>query len=104
MDKVEALNKAKEFSNKAKQFLIFNRAVLFGSYVNGTPREDSDIDIAFIIKNDADNFDYYNMLINLNKLARTIDCRIEPHIFTSDSKSGFSEVIQLNGEEIALVN
>lgn len=104
MDKTEAVSKAKEFSNMAKQFLMFNRVVLFGSYVTGKPREDSDIDIAFFV-NDTDNkLDYYNLLISLNKLARNIDCRIEPHIFTDDSESGFSEMIQLNGEEILVVN
>jgi predicted nucleotidyltransferase len=104
MDKTEALKKAIEFSKKARQFLIFKRAVLFGSYVNGNPREDSDIDIAFFVKNIDDNIDYYSLLVNLNRLAGKIDSRIEPHIFTSNSISGFSEMIQLHSEEILVDN
>jgi len=104
MDKTEAVNKAFEFSQKAKKYFRFNRVVLFGSYVDGKPRKDSDIDIAFFVNELSDNIDYYNLLIKLNRLARKIDCRIEPHIFTNDSESGFSEMIQLNGEEIQLIN
>ena len=104
MDKAEAVNKAIEFSNRAKQFLIFNRAVLFGSYVNGTPRPDSDIDIAFFIKDVDNNLDYYSLLIDLNRLARKIDSRIEPHIFTNDSSNGFGEMILLHGEELLVVS
>ena len=104
MDKTEVVNKAKEFSKRAMQFLVFNRAVLFGSYVNGKPREDSDIDIAFFVNDVDDNLDYYDLLISLSKLAKKIDSRIEPHIFTNNSESGFSEMIKLNGEEIFSVN
>ena len=104
MDKTEVVNKAIEFSKKAQKYLVFNRVVLFGSYVNGKPREDSDIDIAFFVNDLSNDIDYYNLLITLNKLAGKIDSRIEPHIFTNDSESGFGEMIQLSGEEITLVN
>ncbi len=102
MDKAEVVRKAVAFAKKVSEYLEFNSAVLFGSYVNGKPREDSDIDIAFIISNADDNLDYYNLLITLNKLAMDIDSRIEPHIFTNESDSGFSEIIQTNGEELNL--
>ncbi|MCF6269721.1 MAG: nucleotidyltransferase domain-containing protein [Melioribacteraceae bacterium] len=102
MDKAEVVKKAVAFSKKVSEHLEFNSAVLFGSYVNGKPREDSDIDIAFIINDENHNFDYYNLLIVLNKLAKDIDSRIEPHIFTHESDSGFSEIIQTNGEELNL--
>lgn len=104
MDKTEAINKAIEFSNRAKQFLIFNRAVLFGSYAKGNPRLDSDIDVAFFVKNKDANLDYYNVLVNLNRLAKEIDSRIEPHIFTDNSVSGFSELVLSNCEELPVVN
>ena len=104
MDKTEVINKALKFSKKTQHYLRFNRVVLFGSYINGKPREDSDIDIASFVNGLSDDIDYFNLLITLNKLAGKIDSRIEPHIFTNDSESGFSEMIQLNGEEIILVN
>lgn len=104
MDKTEAINKAIEFSNRAKQFLIFNRAVLFGSYATGNPRLDSDIDVAFFVKDKDANLDYYNLLVNLNRLAKQIDSRIEPHIFTDNSISGFNELVLSNCEELPVVS
>jgi len=104
MDKTEVVNKAFEFSQKAQRFFKFDRVVLFGSYVNGKPREDSDIDIAFFVNELSDNIDYYSLLVKLNRLAREIDSRIEPHIYKNVSESGFSEMIQLKGEEIQLCN
>jgi predicted nucleotidyltransferase len=104
LDKAEAINKAIEFSDRAKQFLMFNRAVLFGSYAKGNPRLDSDIDIAFFVKDKDDNLDYYSLLVNLNRLAKEIDSRIEPHIFTDNSDSGFSEIVLSNCEELPVVN
>jgi predicted nucleotidyltransferase len=104
LDKAEVLNKAIEFSNRAKQLLIFDRAVLFGSYAKGNPRLDSDIDIAFFVKDNDTKLDYYNLLVNLNRLAKEIDSRIEPHIFTDNSVSGFNEIVLSNCEELPVVN
>ena len=54
------------------------KAYIFGSYINGTFREDSDIDLAIIFKNLTDTFD---MQVQLMKLRRKFDTRIEPHAF-----------------------
>ena len=102
MDKAEVVNKAKKFSKRAKQILAFNQAFLYGSYVNGNPREDSDIDIGIFVNELNNSVNYYNLLVKLHKLASKIDCRIEPHIFINNSGSGFGEVVRLNGEEIKL--
>ena len=52
--------------------------ILFGSYAKGTQHEDSDIDIA-IITDDIEN-DIFDEEVNLMKLRRGIDYRLEPHI------------------------
>ncbi len=58
---------------------------MFGSYVKGTVTEDSDIDLAIIFKNLSDTFD---MQVQLMKLRRKFDNRIEPHAFReSDFKN-----------------
>jgi len=57
MDKTEVVNKANEFLKKAKQYIMFNRVVLFGSYENGTPGEGSDIDIAFFVNDSSENIE-----------------------------------------------
>ena len=52
--------------------------IVFGSYAKGTDREDSDIDIA-VITDDFKN-DIFDEELNLMKLRRKIDVRIEPHL------------------------
>ena len=54
------------------------KAYMFGSHVKGTVTEDSDIDLAIIFKNLSDTFD---MQVQLMKLRRKFDNRIEPHAF-----------------------
>ena len=52
--------------------------ILFGSYAKGTNHESSDIDIA-IITDDFEN-DIIDEELNLMRLRRKIDTRIEPHL------------------------
>lgn len=52
--------------------------ILFGSYAKGTNSENSDIDIA-IITDDFEN-DVIDEELNLMRLRRKIDTRIEPHL------------------------
>ena len=54
------------------------KAYIFGSYIKGTVKEDSDIDLAIIFKKLTDTFD---MQVQLMKLRRKFDTRIEPHAF-----------------------
>ncbi|MDX2197018.1 MAG: nucleotidyltransferase domain-containing protein [Cytophagales bacterium] len=52
------------------------KVYLFGSYTKGTYTEDSDIDIAIVLH------DYNNLMdiqLELMRLRRKIDSRIEPH-------------------------
>ena len=51
---------------------------MFGSFAKGTNHEDSDIDIAIVIKNASDIIDTQ---IDMMKLRRKVDLRIEPHPF-----------------------
>lgn len=53
--------------------------ILFGSYAKGTNHKDSDIDIA-IITDDIKSNDVFDEQLNLKKLRRNIDYRIEPHL------------------------
>ncbi|OFX48083.1 MAG: hypothetical protein A2046_05885, partial [Bacteroidetes bacterium GWA2_30_7] len=52
------------------------KAYLFGSYAKGTNKEESDIDIALVF---ADLSDPIETQIQLMKLSRKVDSRIEPH-------------------------
>ena len=78
MDKREALRIAGLYIDFISTKYNINHAVLFGSFAKGTNRDDSDIDIAIIVNNEVDIIDTQ---IDLMKLRRKIDLRIEPHPF-----------------------
>ena len=58
------------------------KVLLFGSYMKGTPREDSDIDIAVI--SSAFQGDRYSDRRIIVPFRRGIDSRIEPIPFTPE--------------------
>jgi len=78
MDRTDALNIAREFAALVKTTFDCKQVFLFGSYAKGTYHEESDIDIAVILKEFENPID---MQLELMRLRRTIDSRIEPHPF-----------------------
>ncbi len=78
MDKENALEIAKTYIDSLKHRYDIHSALLFGSYAKGTNNDDSDIDIAIILRQVNDIIDTQ---IDLMKLRRKIDLRIEPHPF-----------------------
>jgi len=76
----------KKASEVARRYVDFIRnknpnmkkAYLFGSYAKGIVKADSDIDLAIVFENLSDTFD---MQVQLMKLRRKFDTRIEPHAF-----------------------
>lgn len=78
MDKSDALEIAEKYASAVKSKYDYVKIILFGSFVKGTYNDDSDIDIAVILK------DYGNLndiQLELMRLRRKIDSRIEPHPF-----------------------
>lgn len=78
MDKGEALKIARAYIDSISTRYSIKQAILFGSFAKGTNHDDSDIDIAIIVNNIVDIIDTQ---IDLMKLRRKIDLRIEPHPF-----------------------
>jgi len=78
MDKKDVLNIAKKYARVVKQKFNPQQILLFGSYVKGTFRDESDIDIAVVFFDYDDSID---MQLELMRLRRKIDSRIEPHPF-----------------------
>lgn len=73
------------------------KAYLFGSHAKGTANEESDIDLALILK-DLQNS--YLMQIDLMKISRKFDTRIEPHPFDEkdfNASHPFASEILRNG-------
>ncbi len=56
------------------------RLYLFGSHARGTVFEGSDIDLAVFL--DKDEIDGFDEDIQLMRLTRKVDLRIEPHSFS----------------------
>ena len=78
MDKTDALNIVKKYAEIVRYSFGYQKIILFGSYAKDNARKDSDIDIA-IIFSDYDN--RFERQVELMKLTRQIDTRIEPHPF-----------------------
>jgi len=101
MDKTDALNIAQRYAKTVKNSFDFQKIILFGSYVKGDYHKDSDIDIAVVFA------DYGNRLdrqVELMKLTRAVDSRIEPHPFRENEfeiSNPFVNEIMTYGKEIA---
>ena len=78
MDRTDALNIARQFATAVKTNYDCKEVFLFGSYAKGTYHEESDIDIAVILKEFENPID---IQLELMRLRRKIDSRIEPHPF-----------------------
>ncbi len=78
MDRTDALNIARQYASVIATNFDCKQIFLFGSYVSGTNHEESDIDIAVILKEFKNPMD---IQLELMRLRRKIDSRIEPHPF-----------------------
>ena len=79
MDKVATINILTSFLKAIpRDRFILSKAYLFGSYARNNQHEESDIDLAIVIKNLTDP---YSAQVELMKLRRNFDLRIEPHPF-----------------------
>jgi predicted nucleotidyltransferase len=100
MDKTDALKIACDYAKEVKTRFDAKRVFLFGSYAKGTYSKDSDIDIAVVF------LDYDNRMdkqVELMKLTRQFDTRIEPHPFRENefipSNPMIDEIVKY-GQEI----
>ena len=78
MDKRDALKIVNEYASVILTNYDCKDVFMFGSYAKGTHHDESDIDIAVILK-DFDN--PMTVQLKLMRLRRKIDSRIEPHPF-----------------------
>jgi predicted nucleotidyltransferase len=83
MDKNDALRISKAYLLKLKNAdLGFSEAYMFGSYAIGNQHDNSDIDIAIVLKDNVDHtFETDVKLMIIRKGEETI---IEPHAFSKD--------------------
>ena len=78
MDRTDAINIAWQYASVIKTNYDCKQVFLFGSFAKGTYHEESDIDIAVILKEFDNPMD---IQLELMRLRRKIDGRIGPHPF-----------------------
>lgn len=99
MDKATAIRCVKQYADVVRQNFDVKKIILYGSYLKDGAREDSDIDVAVVLKR-VDG-DFLTSEAELFRLRREIDSRIEPVLFEeSNDRSGFLAEILKTGEII----
>jgi uncharacterized protein len=98
MDK-KIIKIAKQYAEKVSVKYPVEMVVLYGSHVNGTAHDLSDIDIAVIV--DKIRGDYLKISADLFNLVRDVNKRIEPVLLCrANDKSGFLEKVLKQGKVI----
>ena len=101
LDKAKVREIATEYSKEVQKLINPDKVILFGSYVNGNPHEESDIDIAVFVR-DLDEKTWYDTRVLLQKIRRNkMFLDIEPHLLDeTHDPSGFVERVIKTGEVI----
>jgi len=99
LDKSAVRKIAANYTQVIRQNYNPKQVILFGSYVNGTPTAESDIDIAVVFEHIEGNFlEQWGRLI---RLCENVSYDIEPHMLDeSCNRSGFLDHIRNTGEVI----
>ena len=99
LDKSKVREIATNYTQAVRQNYNPKQVILFGSYVNGTPHADSDIDIAVIFDHvEGDFLEQWGRLI---RLCEGISYDIEAHMLDETcNRSGFLDHIRNTGEVI----
>jgi len=83
MDKDDALKISKGYLRRVQSSdLGFSEAWLFGSYVKGNQHDNSDIDIAIVLKDNVKHT--FETEVKLMVIRKGDETLIEPHAFTKD--------------------
>ena len=86
----------KQLVDNSKLLKNIEQVYLFGSFVNGVPNHNSDIDVAFVVKNLEGNF--FDIIPPIHRLTEKVDFRIEPHVVARDTDyAGFIDEIRQTG-------
>ena len=97
LDKATVVKMAEKYAAEVTKMIDAQAVVLFGSYVKGTAKADSDIDIAVVVN--GFNDDYLEISKQLYRLRRNISADIEPVLLDlSKDSSGFVAEILRTGQ------
>ena len=99
LDKRTLIDTVERYAEVVTKELSPSAVVLFGSYVNGNPHQDSDIDVGVVF----DDFtgDWRQTAARLWKLRRGVSFDIEPHLLDRvNDDSGFAKHVFKTGQII----
>jgi len=102
MVKKTIISTASKYVRQLPLELDVKKAYLFGSCAKGLESKDSDIDIAVVLGNMTD---FFETQMQLMRLRRNVDLRIEPHPIGEkefNSMNPFAWEVQNTGIEIDL--
>jgi len=99
LDKGTVIDTVERYANAVKKEFSPSAVILFGSYANGTPNEDSDIDVGVVFNGFTG--DWLETAAKLWFLRHDISFDIEPHLLDSaNDKSGFVKHVFKTGQII----
>jgi len=99
MDNEEVIENLKVYKQLLSKHMNFDEMILFGSYAKGNARDDSDVDVAIVVKTLTG--DYFSTRPLLWKIRREVDDRIEPVLIEKNrDESGFLSEIMKTGVAI----
>ncbi|MCL2740414.1 MAG: nucleotidyltransferase domain-containing protein [Oscillospiraceae bacterium] len=97
LDKKTAIENVRRYAEALKDEIAPSSVVIFGSYVNGNPGEDSDIDVGVVFN--GFNGDWWQTTRLLWRLRRGISYDIEPHLLDiQNDESGFASHVLNTGQ------
>jgi predicted nucleotidyltransferase len=96
MGKDEVIKIVSKYSEEVRKIFSVEEVILYGSYAKNNAKENSDIDVAIIVKKITNGL--LNSEFLLHKLVRKYDLRIEPVLFEKgNDPSGLLEEIKRTG-------
>ena len=99
LDKVTVISTVERYVEAIKKEFSPSAVVLFGSYANGAPNEDSDIDVGIVFNGFSG--DWLEASAKLWHLRHNISLDIEPHLLdATQDKSGFVKYVFKTGQII----
>jgi len=99
LDKTTVINTVERYADVVKKEFSPFAVILFGSYVNGVPHEDSDIDVGVVF--DGFTGDWLEASAKLWRLRHDVSWDIEPHLLdVKQDDSGFVKHVFKTGHII----
>ena len=99
LDKTEARKIAVDYSKEVTKSINPDKIILFGSYISGTPHNESDIDVAVFVSNIDDDTWYKTRILLQDLRWNKTFLDIEPHLLEeANDKSGFAKHVIDTGE------